>query len=105
MNWFRMWWRREEVRFYGTVVVFAAIVAVYAAILWFGHRPLPPDLRLPLFFRLHPERLLAMVAGVFGMFRVIRHVREERSLFGPLCWILFAGLVQLASVAIELGWF
>jgi hypothetical protein len=105
MNRFRRWWRCEDVRFYGTVAIFSAIVAVYAAVVWFGHRPSPPDPRLPLFFRLHPERLLAMVAGVFGMFQVIRHVREERSLVGPLCWILFAGLVQLASVAIELNWF
>lgn len=101
----RLWLRRENVRFYRTVAIFSAIVAVYAAVVWFGHHPSPPDPRLPLFFRLHSERLLAMVAGVFGMFRVIGHLREERPLVGPLCWILFAGLVQLASIAIELNWF
>ncbi len=104
MNQFRSWCNRDEVRFYVTAAVFLAIAIVYALVVWFGHQPTPPDPRLPLFLRLHPERLLAMVAGILGMFKAVEHAREQRPLLGPLSLLLFAGLVQLASVDVALHW-
>jgi hypothetical protein len=94
----------EDVRLRFTIATLTCIAVVYALIAWFGHRASNQATPAPLLLRFHPERILAMIAALLGMSRLIENLRSSQALLPPLLWILFASLIQLASLAIQLGW-
>ena len=95
---------REEIRARIILVTLSLIVLVYAAVAALGYHLPGAQPSTPLFFRLHPERLLAMAAAVLGILRLIDHFQKGQDLIRPLLWILFASLVHLASIAVQIGW-
>lgn len=102
LNSLRDRWKREDVRAVLTAAVLIASLASYAVIFSLGQRPEPlPAPGVPLFLRLHPERLLACAVTLFGMMTVERRLREEKPLLEPLSWIFLSSLVHLSSLAIE----
>ena len=99
------WWEREDVRTMLTVTVLAGSIATYGLIFYIGRRPEPmPPPGVPLFWRLHPERLLACGASLLGMFTVCQRLRHGQPLLEPLAWIFLATLVHLCSLAIQFHW-
>lgn len=98
----RTWRKRDDVRTVLTATVLVASLVSYAVIFYLGQQPEPlPVPGVPLFLRLHPERLLACGITIFGMVTIERHLREEKPLLEPLAWIFFASLVHLSSLAIQ----
>ena len=96
------WLKRDDVRAVVTATVLVATLAIYAFIFYVGRRPAPPTPRgIPLFLRLHPERLVACGGSLFGMFVLRRRLRDEKPLLQPLSWIFLASLVHLSSLAIQ----
>jgi hypothetical protein len=79
-------------------------VLIYGLIAVFGHSLPDRAPNAPFFLRFHPERILAMIAAVLGMFRLIEYFHSGRDLITPLLWILFAGAIHLASIGIQLSW-
>lgn len=94
---------REEIRGRLVLATLSAIVLIYITIELLSHKLTGHPSAGPLFLRLHPERLLAMAAAVLGLLRLIDHLQTGKDLLKPLCWILFASLVHLGSIAIQLG--
>ncbi len=95
---------REEIGVRLVLATLTCIVVIYGLIAFFG-RALPPGpANAPFFVRFHPERILAMIAAVLGMFRLIEYFQAGRNLIKPLLWILFASAIHLASIGIQLGW-
>lgn len=94
---------REEIRVRLVLATLSAIVLVYVAVEVLGRKFPDHPSSGALLLRLHPERILAMVAAVLGMFRLIEHFRTGQDLLKPLFWILFASLIHLASIGIQLG--
>lgn len=103
-NKLRTFCAREKTRSRLIVATLSLIALVYAAIVLFG-RTLPAESpNTPLFLRLHPERILAIIAAALGMFRLIDRFQKGEDLIKPLLWILYASIIHLASIGIELGW-
>ena len=100
----RAYCAREEIRIRLVLATLTCIVLIYGLIAIFG-RALPDRApNAPLFLRFHPERILAMIAAVLGMSRLIEYFHTGRDLIKPLLWILFASAIHLASIGIQLGW-
>lgn len=100
----RVFCARDEIRARLIIVTLSLIALVYAAIVVFG-RTLPAESpEIPLVLRLHPERILAMIAAALGMFRLIDRFQKGEDLIKPLLWILYASIIHLASIGVELGW-
>ncbi len=98
----RAWSKRDDIRAVLTTAVLVATLAMYALIFYVGRRPVPPASRgIPLFLRLHPERLLACGGSLFGMFILRRRLRDQKPILEPLSWIFLASLVHLSSLAIQ----
>jgi hypothetical protein len=96
---------REEIRARLILPILSLIVLVYTLVAVFG-RALPAESSdTPWILRLHPERLLAMLAAVLGSLRVFDHVQKQTSPVQPLLWILLASLVHLTSIGVQRGWF
>jgi hypothetical protein len=95
---------REPIRVRLIITTLSWIVLNYGLIATFGHRLPEADSNTPLFLRLHPERILAMLAAVLGMVRLKDHVQKGQDLIHPLLWILFASVIHLASIGVQLGW-
>jgi hypothetical protein len=99
------WFAREDVRRILTATVLVASIALYGVIFYIGRRPAPPPASaVPLFLRLHPERLLACAATVFAMFTVVRRLETDRPILEPLAWIFLASVIHLLSLAVEFHW-
>jgi hypothetical protein len=104
MNKLRAFGARQEIRVRLVLATLTCIVLIYGLIAIFG-RSLPDHApNAPFVLRLHPERILAMIAAVLGMFRLIEDFRTGRDLIKPLLWILFASVIHLASIGIQLRW-
>lgn len=96
---------RDDIRAVLTTAVLVAILAMYALIFYAGRRPAPPIFRgIPLFLRLHPERLAACGGSLFGMFVLRRRLRDQKPILELLSWIFLASLVHLSSLAIQFHW-
>ncbi len=95
---------REEIRVRLVLVTLTSIVLIYGLIAFFGHTLPAPIPGAPFFLRFHPERVLAMLAAALGLFRLQEHFQTGRDLLKPLLWILFASVIHLASIGIQLGW-
>ena len=100
----RAYCAREEIRSRFVLATLTCIVLIYGLIAVFGHALPDHAPNASFFLRFHPERILAMIAGVLGMFRLIGYFRADRDLIEPLLWILFASAIHLASIGIQLGW-
>ncbi len=95
---------REEIRVRLVLATLSSIVLIYCLIAFFGRSLPDPAPNAPFLLRFHPERILAMLAAVLGMFRLTEHFQTGRDLIKPLLWILFASAIHLASIGIQLGW-
>jgi hypothetical protein len=96
---------REEIRARLMIGILSLIVLVYAMVTTFGHSMPAENPNRPLILRLHPERLLAMVAAVIGSIRLGDHFQKRKNPIPPLLWIFFASLIHLMSIGVQLGWF
>jgi len=96
---------REEIRAGLMIGLLSLIVLVYGLIMIFG-RSLPAgNPHTAWILRLHPERILAIAAAVFGSVRLVDHFQKGENPIPPLLWILFASLVHLSSIGVQRGWF
>jgi hypothetical protein len=96
---------REEIRARLMIGILSLIVLVYAMVVIFGHSMPAEDPNTPLILRVHPERLLAMVAAAIGSVRVANHFQKGENPIPPLLWIFCASLIHLISIGAQLGWF
>jgi hypothetical protein len=99
----RAYCAREEIRVHLVLATLTCIVLIYGLIAVFGHSLPDRAPNAPFFLRFHPERILAMIAAVLGMFRLIEYFHSGHDLVKPLLWILFASAIHLASIGIQLG--
>ncbi len=100
----RAYCAREEIRVRLVLATLTCIVLIYGLIAVLGHSLPDHAPNEPIFLRFHPERILAIIAAVLGMFRLMEYFHTGRDLIKPLWWILFAGAIHLASIGIQLGW-
>ncbi len=100
----RAYCAREDIRVRLVLATLTCIVLIYGLIAIFGRALPDPAPNAPFFLRFHPERILAMIAAVLGMLRLIEYFHNGRDLIKPLLWILFASAIHLASIGIQLGW-
>jgi len=96
---------REEIRSHLAIGLVSVIVLVYALVTIFGHSLPAESPDTPWILRVHPERLLAIVAAVLGSLRLRNHFKKGESPVRALLWILFASLVHLTSIGVQRGWF
>ncbi|HZQ54055.1 MAG TPA: hypothetical protein VFB14_17770 [Bryobacteraceae bacterium] len=96
---------REDIRARLMIGILALIVLVYAMVTIFGRSMPPENPNKPLILRVHPERLLAMVAAVTGSVRLADHFQKGENPIPPLFWIFCASLIHLMSIGVQLGWF
>lgn len=95
---------REEIRGCLILTILSLIVLAYTLVAVFGHALPATDPQTPELLRLHPERILAMIAAVLGLLRLMERFQKGQSPIAPLLWILFASLMHLASVGMQHGW-
>jgi len=96
---------REEIRARLALGLASVIVLVYVLVIVFG-RSLPVESPAkPWILRLHPERLLAMLAAVLGSVRLLDDFQKGGNPVPPLLWIFFASLLHLSSIGEQRGWF
>jgi hypothetical protein len=96
---------REDIRARLMIGILSLIVLVYAMVISFGHSMPAENPNTPLILRVHPERLLAMVAAVIGSVRLADHLQKGENPIPPLLWIFCASLIHLISIGAQLGWF
>ena len=96
---------REDIRARLMIGILALIVLVYAMITIFGRSMPAENPNKPLILRVHPERLLAMVAAIVVSVRVANHFQKGENPTPPLLWIFCASLIHLISIGAQLGWF
>ena len=96
---------REEIRSRLVIGIVSLIVLVYALIIIFGHSLPAESPNMPWILRVHPERILAMVAAVLGSVRLADHFQKGENPVPPLLWIFCASLLHLTSVGLQHGWF
>jgi hypothetical protein len=95
---------REDIRARLMIGILSLIVLVYAMVTIFGHSMPAENPNRSLILRLHPERLLAVVAAVIGSIRSESLSKGENPI-PPLLWIFCASLIHLISIGAQLGWF
>jgi hypothetical protein len=96
---------REDIRTRLMIGILALIVLVYAMITIFGCSMPAENPNRPLILRVHPERLLAMVAAIIGSVRLADRFQKGENPIPPLLWIFCASLIHLMSIGVQLGWF
>jgi hypothetical protein len=96
---------REDIRARLIIGILSLIVLVYAMVTIFGHSMPAENPNRPLILRVHPERLLAMIAAVIGSIRLADHFQKGKNPIPPLLWIFCASLIHLMSIGAQLGWF